>query len=113
MRETCYRYKASVNPYRQSYFSEVVKDDKDEDGNHSCGYYWELDKRGHLSQNSSNKNQNIMKTFAVVFIPKHRLNEDDSSDFKQWKHVEGNDKESVINQVSEHGIVIECREIPG
>jgi hypothetical protein len=45
MRETCYRYKASVNPYRQSYFSEVVKGDKDEDGNHSCGYYWELDKR--------------------------------------------------------------------
>jgi hypothetical protein len=53
-----------------------------------------------------------MKTFAVVFIPKHRLNEDDSSDFKQWKHVEGKDKESVINQVSEHGIVIECREVP-
>jgi hypothetical protein len=58
------------------------------------------------------KSQNIMKTFAVVFIPKHRLNEDDSSDFKQWKHVEGKDKESVINQVSEHGIVIECREVP-
>ncbi len=52
-----------------------------------------------------------MKTFAVVFIPKHRLSEDDSSDFKEWQEVKAKDKESVISQFQSKGIVIECREI--
>ncbi len=44
LKETCYRFKAVVNEYRQSYFSEPVKNEKDEDGNHTCNHYWEVDK---------------------------------------------------------------------
>ena len=45
MKETCYRYKAKVNEYGQSYFAEAPHKDKvDEDNNTICGHYWEVDK---------------------------------------------------------------------
>ena len=41
MKETCYRYKAKVNEYRQSYFAEAPHKDKvDEDNNTICKMYW-------------------------------------------------------------------------
>tara|TARA_R110002167_G_scaffold130179_1_gene313641 strand:- start:118 stop:360 length:243 start_codon:yes stop_codon:yes gene_type:complete len=47
MKETCYRYKAKVNEYRQSYYAEVPHKDKvDEDNNTICSEYWEFDKLG-------------------------------------------------------------------
>ena len=47
MKETCYRYKAKVNEYRQSYFAEVPHKDKvDDDNNTICQEYWEFDKLG-------------------------------------------------------------------
>ena len=47
MKENCYRYKAKVNEYRQSYFAEVPHKDKvDDDNNTICQEYWEFDKLG-------------------------------------------------------------------
>ena len=38
-KENCYRFMATANPYRQSYFVEVPFK---EDG--ECDHYWEMDK---------------------------------------------------------------------
>jgi len=47
MKETCYRYRATVNEYRQSYFAEAPHKDKvDDDNNTICQEYWEFDKLG-------------------------------------------------------------------
>ena len=47
MKETCYRYKAPVNEYRQAYYSEIPHKDKvDEDNNTICSEYWMVDKLG-------------------------------------------------------------------
>ena len=47
MKETCYRYRATVNEYRQSYFTEAPHKNKvDDDNNTICQEYWEFDKLG-------------------------------------------------------------------
>lgn len=38
LKETCYRFNAKVNEYRQTYFAE---DPRKEDG--SCEYYWKIE----------------------------------------------------------------------
>jgi hypothetical protein len=38
LKETCYRYLASVNPYRQTFFTEVPYDKEI----NKCEYYWEF-----------------------------------------------------------------------
>jgi hypothetical protein len=37
-RETCYRFTAQPNPYRQTYSTFAPEDGKDK-----CSYYWETD----------------------------------------------------------------------
>jgi len=45
MTNTCYRYKAPVNEYRQAYFVNAPHKDKvDEDNNTICDEYWMVDK---------------------------------------------------------------------
>ena len=39
MRETCYRFKATPNEYRQSYFANPPFGGVDEDGNSNCEHY--------------------------------------------------------------------------
>ena len=39
MKETCYRFKAAPNEYRQSYFNNPPLDGVDIDGNSNCEYY--------------------------------------------------------------------------
>ncbi len=51
-----------------------------------------------------------MKNFTVVFIPNHRLNEDDSSDFKEWKTIPAKDSQAACDEVSGYGLVVRCTE---
>ena len=39
IKETCYRFKATPNEYRQSYFTNPPLDGVDIDGNSNCEYY--------------------------------------------------------------------------
>ena len=53
-----------------------------------------------------------MKDFAIVYIHNNRLTEEDPADFKGWRVIQAEDKQSAIAQVEEYGLVIECREVP-
>ena len=37
LRDTCYRYKATLNEYRQSYFTKTPNTTS-----YDCDYYWEI-----------------------------------------------------------------------
>ena len=49
IRDSCYRYKAESNPFRQSYIAITPYDFKLE----SCEYYWEYEKDNNESDNTS------------------------------------------------------------
>lgn len=53
-KETCYRYTATPNQFRQSYFTKAVYDKKDTT-KMTCMYYWETEKRKGKGDNALGK----------------------------------------------------------
>lgn len=51
-----------------------------------------------------------MKSFTVVFIPNVYLDEDDSSDFKQWKDVNADSSVEACAQFEGTALVVSCTE---
>jgi hypothetical protein len=51
-----------------------------------------------------------MKTFTVIFIPNMYLNEDDPSDFKEWRDVEGESADDAVESMKNHAMVLNCTE---
>jgi hypothetical protein len=52
----------------------------------------------------------MLKSFTVVFIPNCYRNEDDPSDYKQWKDVEAKDSEEACYLIGLHATIVRCTE---
>lgn len=51
-----------------------------------------------------------MKSFTVVFISNVHLDEEDSSDFKEWRDVVAKDAKGAMKQFEGKALVVSCTE---
>ena len=52
----------------------------------------------------------MKKSFTVIYIPNHRLNEDDPSDFKEFKKVTANTSGDACSELSKCNLIVQCYE---
>jgi hypothetical protein len=52
-----------------------------------------------------------MAKFKVVVIPKSRLNEDDSSDFKEWRDVEYRSAKEALDDLEKNYLVVTIKRL--